>query len=155
VARLGVPAARVVVRHEVDKVERVGEGLELQSVVVCGARGAGDGQEEFVVVCVRGRVGVEGRADLAQEQDKVCRLDRVGRVLPVDVDAVEAEVGEQPDGRRGEQGPRRRGRGGGGKVCRVGPPADREEDLELPVGPLEEVELLDAAVDVCAYVLPC
>ena len=41
-----------------------------------------------------------------------------------------------------------------GKVGRVGPSADGEEGLEVAVLLFEEIELLDAAVDVGADVVP-
>lgn len=78
----------------------------------------------------------------------------VGGVLPIDVDAVKAEVFEK--GYRGAGKVLAAGGGGGGlgKVGGVGPAADGEEGLELAVFLLEEEELLDATVDVGANIVP-
>jgi hypothetical protein len=45
-------------------------------------------------------------------------------------------------------------RGNGGELGRVGPAADGEERLHLPVLLLEEVQLFDAAISVFPLVVP-
>ena len=76
------------------------------------------------------------------------------RVFPVDVEAVEAEVGDELDGGLGEGLAAGGGGGWEGEVGGVGPAADGEEDFEVAVALFEEEELLDAAVDVGAGVVP-
>lgn len=81
-------------------------------------------------------------------------LGAVLRILPVNVETVETEVGDEINccAGKGLAPVRRRGRlrevGG---IC---PAANGEEGLEVPVPLLEEEELLDAAVHVCANVVP-
>ena len=60
----------------------------------------------------------------------------------------------QLDGARCEFGSAFWGGGGDFEVGAVGPSADGEEDLEVAVTSLEEVELLEAAVEVRAGVVP-
>ena len=101
-----------------------------------------------------GRRPVERRPRLTQQQDKVARLLRVGGVLPVDVEAVEAEVLNEFDSGVGKGLAAAVGGGRDGEVGAVGPAADGEEDLEVAAALLQEEELLDAAVDVGARVVP-
>ena len=80
-----------------------------------------------------------------------------GGILPVDVDAVEAEVLDELDAALGEA--LAAGWGGGWRVevfGRVGvrPAADGEEHFEVAVALFQQEELLDAAVDVGAHVVP-
>ena len=118
------------------------------------AGGGGDGEEVVVARGVGGGVGVEGGADGLEEEEEVVGFGRVGGVFPVDVDAVEAEVGEEADRGGGEEGAVGGAAGGGREGRRVGPPADGEERLELAVGLFQEEELLGAAVDVVARLTP-
>jgi hypothetical protein len=103
---------------------------------------------------VGGGVGVESGTDVLEEEEEVVRFGRVGGVLPVDVEAVEAEVSEEADGGGGEHGAGGGARGGRREGGGIGPPADGEERLELAVGLFEEEELLGAAVDVFARLAP-
>lgn len=159
VAGARVPRPGKVVRHQVNKVEVLRHGAEVQLAVVLRARRRRDGEQEArvrvgaAVAQLRG-VGVELAARLLEEQVEVARLGVVLRVLPVDVEPVEAEVLEQLHGRLGEALAAGGRRGGRGEVGAVGPAADGEQDLEVAVALLEEVELLDAAVDVGADVVP-
>lgn len=108
VAGLGVPAASVVVGHEVDEVEVRLHLLEAQLLVVGGTRGCGNGQQEGRTgEVLRGEavgVGVELGARRLQERNPVLRLGVVGWVLPVDVEAIEAKVLDELDGGGGEVG---------------------------------------------------
>lgn len=82
---------------------------------------------------------------------------RVGRVLPVNVHAVEAVVANQLDARGGEAlDPLRSGHGliHGVVRVRVRPATYAEQDFEVSVGRFEELELLDAAVDVVSRLAP-
>lgn len=97
---------------------------------------------------------IEGATGLGEEEDKVFCLGRVLRVFPIDVEAVEAEVGEELDCGAGEGLASGRGGGGLGEVGGVGPAADGEEGFKVAVLLFEEEELLDAAVDVGADVVP-
>ena len=64
------------------------------------------------------------RSGLPQEFDKVKGLGIVLRILPVDVEAVEAEVLDELDGGLGECLTTRWGGCWEGEVGRVGPSAD-------------------------------
>ena len=75
-------------------------------------------------------------------------------IFPVDVDAVEAEVFDQLDGRLSEFLAASGGGGRGGEVGGVGPAADGEEDFEGTVAGFEDVELFKTAVEVDAGVVP-
>ena len=156
VGRDGGPRAGVVVGHEVEEVKGLrqrGEERE-EGGVVLRTGGGRDGEEEVVAWRVGRGVGVEGRAEGLQEEEEVGSVRRGRGVFPVDVEAVEAEVGKEADGGRGEKRAGGWRAGGGGEGWGVGPAADAEEDFEVAVGFLEEEELLDAAVDVFADVVP-
>lgn len=126
---------------------------QFQFLVVRGAGGARDAEEEFRVPTFRCR-SVEALSELCEQLDVVLRLRGIGGVLPIDIQAIEAVVLEQLHG--GAREGRAAGGGGcrGGEVGGVGPPADGEEGFEVTVAALEEGELFEAAVEVGAGVVP-
>lgn len=151
--------------------------LEVRLLVVVVAAAAATALEEVVVVVVmvmvvvvvvvrllpaaagaeRLGVRVQRLPHLLQQQHEVLGLLGGGGILPIDVDAVEAEVLDELDAALGEA--LAAGWGGGWRVevfGRVGvrPAADGEEHFEVAVALLEQEELLDAAVDVGAHVVP-
>jgi len=153
--------------------------FEVRFLVVVVAAAAATAPEEVVVVMVvvmvmvvvvvvvrllpaaagaeRLGVCVQRLPHLLQQQHEVLGLLGGGGILPVDVDAVEAEVLDELDAALGEA--LAAGWGGGWRVevfGRVGvrPAADGEEHFEVAVALLEQEELLDAAVDVGAHVVP-
>lgn len=75
-------------------------------------------------------------------------------ILPIDVDAVEAQVREEVHGAAGEGFAPARGGCWRGEVGTVSPAADGEEGFEVAVLLFQEVELLDAAVGVGAGLGP-
>lgn len=97
---------------------------------------------------------VKRRPHFLEQEHEVGGFGGVLRVLPVDVQPVETEVFEQLDSARGEALAACFGRCGLREVGGVGPAADGEEDFEAAVALLEQVELLYAAVDVGAHVVP-
>lgn len=94
VAADGGEHARVVVGHEVPVIEVLIHHCEVHGVVVSRPGGAGDREQEAVGQSVGAGVVVEGAADAGKEEDHVCGLGGGGGILPVDVEAVEAEVCE-------------------------------------------------------------
>lgn len=153
------PGAGKVVGHEVDVVEDGAELGQLQLVVGGGAGGRGNGQLEAVAGGRAGGVGVELVAQRLQQEHHVGGLLGVLRVLPVEVDAVEAPVADELDGRprKGEAGGVGGGHGRKRRVLRPGPAADGDEQLHVPVGLFEQEQLLDGAVDVgrVGFILGC
>lgn len=97
-ARQLVPGPGVVVRHQVPEGEVAIHIAEVEAGVVLGPRGAGDRKKYPVIEAgagVRARrweSRVERGAGFAEQVDEIARLGFVGRVLPVDVKAVETEV---------------------------------------------------------------
>jgi hypothetical protein len=154
VAGAAVPGAGEVVGHQVDEVETAAQLVEPELLVVLFAGRGGDGEQEVWAVRQGAGVGVELGADGVQEEDHVVGLGGVGGVLPVDVDAVVSPVLEELDGGLGKGLAAVRRAGGGGEVGRVGPSANGHHDLEGAVALLEQEELLGAAVDVGARVVP-
>jgi hypothetical protein len=65
---------------------------EVEGVVVFGAGGCGDGEEEVVAWGAFGGVGVQGGAAGLEEEDVVLGFVCGGGVLPVDVETVKAPV---------------------------------------------------------------
>ena len=112
------------------------------------------GEQEAVVGPLAARVRVERCTHLTQEVDVAPCLRIVLWVLVVDVETVKPKVFEQPDGRRHELGAQGRIDDYGMEARRVGPAADREEDLEVAVLLLEVVDRLEVAVQVLALVIP-
>lgn len=108
----------------------------------------------MVAGSVGGGVGVEGGADGAEEEEEVVCFGGVCGVFPVDVETVEAEISEEPDGRGGEERAVLRSAGGSGESRGVRPPTDGEQGLELAVGLFEKEQLLRAAVDVVTNIIP-
>jgi hypothetical protein len=155
-----VPAAGIVVCHEIDEVDDFGDAAEGEVLVVGLACGSGDAQLEVWPLAHRGkRIGVcvHGGADFLQEEDVLLALLGVLRVFPVDVDAVEAHVLDQLDAAVGE------GFASLGRGCwavemlglmRISPPSNGKHNLEIPVSPLEQIELLEAAVQIGADIVP-
>ena len=78
-------------------------------------------------------MSVERCPHLSQKGDIAACLFVVPRVLVVDVETVKPKVFEQPDGRRHELGAQGRIDDYGMEARRVGPAADREENLEVPI----------------------
>ena len=155
VARNSIPRASVVVRHEVPEVQALVHTRHIVLVKVIRAGGARNAQQEFLGVLLDGGgVAVEASPQGGEEVDVGLGLSGVCGVFPVDVEAVEAEVFEELDGAVGEGLDLLGGVCGGGEVGGVGPAADGEEDVEVGVGLFEEVELLHAAVDVGADIVP-
>lgn len=76
------------------------------------------------------------------------------RILPVNVDAIETEIFDELHA----AGCKACSAGFSARRCcevgRVRPAADREEHFEIAVLLLQKIELLKAAVQVCAYVVP-
>jgi hypothetical protein len=72
----------------------------------------------------------------------------------VDVEPVEAIILDELDGRAGEGLPMGGRPAEPGKVGREGPASDREEDAQVSMLLLEQVELLEAAVEIGAGVVP-
>lgn len=66
----------------------------MHGVVVAGPGGAGDCEEKVVVYTDCDGIVVESLAHGGEEEDHVVRLDSIGGIFPVDVQAVETEVRE-------------------------------------------------------------
>lgn len=154
VAASVAPGSGVVVSHQVDPVKDLAELVELEDVEVLGAGGSGDGELKVVAIGVLSSVAVELGAHGLEEQDHVGGLGGILGVLPVNINTVEAPVLDERDGRLGKVLAVGVGACSRREVCGPGPAANGKHDLELAVGLLELVELLDAAVDVGADVVP-
>jgi len=129
-------------------------GPEVHDGVVLRTCRRGNGDLEVVSGGMLRGVVVEGLATGLEEEHKVLRLGRVGRVFPVNVETIKAPVLDELDGRRCEALASSLGGGDGGELGRVGPPTDGEENLQVAVLLFEEVQLLDAAVNVVPNVIP-
>ena len=75
-------------------------------------------------------------------------------VLPVDIDTIQAEVFQQLDTASGKGATARLCGCWGGEIAGVSPAANGKEQLQISISLLQQVELLDAAVDVVAGVIP-
>ena len=102
-------------------------------------------------------VGVHGMSDLLEEQDVLFALFGAVGIFPVDVYAVKPMVFDQLDAAICE--------GFAALGCRcwavqmfgdlgVGPAADGEKDFQVTVALFEQVELLQAAIEVFSGVVP-
>lgn len=154
VAGVVTEATGVVVGHEVDVVEDVAEIGELEEAVVLGTSGSSNGELEVVAIGVSGGVSVKLLADTLEKEDHVGGLLVGSRVLPVNVDTIESPILHEADGGLGE------GRAGGisgsssREVGRPSPATNGKHNLEVAVGLLELVNLLNAAIGVVASVTP-
>jgi hypothetical protein len=101
-----------------------------------------------------GGVFIKSSASLLKKEDHVICLSVIRRVLPVDVEAVEAEIRQDLNGAACEFGPAFGARGRLNKVGGVSPSTDRKQHLQLAVALLLEEQLLGASIDVGTHVVP-
>ena len=157
-ATLGIPHAAVVIRHQVDPVQlrRQADDPARRGVAViaqAGMRASGDGDQ----VMAAGRLLaslVEGAAQFANQAHIVFLVAAAvadlafdtgnaprGRMLPVDIDAIETMPAHQFQ--RGSDERLARGRCGGHvrKAVRPDPAAHRQQDAQPRMTVLERIEL--------------
>jgi len=125
-----------VVGHQVDPVQRAGDARQFQAVGEA-ALGGGDGQQ---VMAPAAAFAVQARAQRFQQHGEIAAVVRAvadvgvaqGRVLPVDVQAVQVEAAQQGDAAVDEARTRRFGGRGLGEVAGA-PAADGQHDLQRGV----------------------
>lgn len=118
------------------------------------ASGGSDGELEVIAWSVLRSIGIQLRSDLLEQKNHVGGLSVIGRVLPVDVDSIEAPILHEGDGSLGKVLAV-----GIGACCRrevggPGPATDRKHNLHVAVGLLQLEQLLHTAVRIVADVIP-
>jgi len=104
-----------------------------------------------------GRIGIHRSPYLVQQQQKLLPLLRVLGILPIYIDPIEAQILDQLDAAIREPLAALGRRGRGIEVLLlvgIRPPANREQHLEIAVLPLQQVQLLEVAVEIVALVVP-
>lgn len=76
------------------------------------------------------------------------------RVLPIDIQSIEADGFEDFHGAGGKSLAPLRSRCGCSKIGGVGPTADAEKDFKMTMLLLQKVKLLETAVDVSPNIVP-
>ena len=149
--------------HQVDKVKHLGELSQRHVLVVFFSGWCGDGERKVWPRAVGALarklvgIGIHACSDRLEKLQKLLALFRVLGILPVDVDAVEAQVLDQLDAAVGERLAALRCRSRGVEVLLlvgICPATNRKKDFQVAVLLLEKIELLQIPVEVVALVVP-
>ena len=143
-------ATLVVEGHEAVEVDVGGHVGEVEQLVLVGSGGRRVGDDEGGRGVQLLLESVEASAQILEQTDHLGGLFGTVDVFVIDIETVKAEVGHQLHCGGHELAPLGLGGQHGAKVHPVGPSTNGENSLEVAVGLLEEVQLLDVSIDVGA-----